>query len=201
MLINGKRRHHSSLLNINGTIGRGTVVTDLNTIPASTIEGIEILSEDAVALYWFDAIAGLINLRLKESMNYSDSKILNEVSQEGDGQNYQLGGIIGTNLGKSKGFLNLSMDFRKSTSINRAGPYSGKIYGDERDHDPNIINQFYSQTRLPYGKAMEIGAGDADNAGFFLNIKLPIAQNFEIYAFGGLNCRLGKSRGFYRFPY
>ncbi|MEE8519839.1 MAG: TonB-dependent receptor, partial [Gemmatimonadota bacterium] len=66
VLINGKRRHHSSLVNVNGTFGRGTVGTDLNAIPAAAIERIEILRDGASAQYGSDAIAGVINIVLKE---------------------------------------------------------------------------------------------------------------------------------------
>jgi len=200
VLVNGKRRHHSSLLNINGTTGRGSVSTDLNAIPLIAIEDIEVLSEDAVALYGSDAIGGVINIKLKENQNYSEIRALSGITQKGDGQNYQLGGIVGIELG-SKGQLNVSMDFRKNEPINRAGRYTGPIFGDDRDEDEQEIQNFYNQTGLPYGKVMEIGAGGSDNAGLFLNLEYPIKDNLEFYLSSGVNYRLGKSRGFYRFPY
>lgn len=65
VLVNGKRRHVSSLLNINGTVGRGSAAVDLNTIPALAIERIEVLRDGAASQYGSDAIAGVINVRLK----------------------------------------------------------------------------------------------------------------------------------------
>src|SRR5712671_4639591 len=65
VLINGKRRHTSALVNVNGTIGRGSTGVDLNAIPASSIERIEILRDGAAAQYGSDAIAGVINIILK----------------------------------------------------------------------------------------------------------------------------------------
>ena len=65
VLVNGKRRHVSSLLNINGTVGRGSAAVDLNTIPALAIERIEVLRDGASSQYGSDAIAGVINVRLR----------------------------------------------------------------------------------------------------------------------------------------
>ena len=69
VLINGKRRHVSSLLNINGTVGRGSAAVDLNTIPALAIERIEVLRDGASSQYGSDAIAGVINVQLKRAVN------------------------------------------------------------------------------------------------------------------------------------
>ena len=69
MLINGKRRHQSSLINIFGSRGRGNTGTDLNAIPLAAIERIEILRDGASAQYGSDAIAGVMNIVLKESVN------------------------------------------------------------------------------------------------------------------------------------
>ena len=64
VLVNGKRRHTSALLNINGTIGRGSAAVDLNSIPALAIERVEVLRDGASSQYGSDAIAGVINIRL-----------------------------------------------------------------------------------------------------------------------------------------
>ena len=65
VLVNGKRRHTAALLNINGTVGRGSAAVDLNAIPALAIERIEVLRDGASSQYGSDAIAGVINIRLK----------------------------------------------------------------------------------------------------------------------------------------
>ena len=67
VLVNGKRRHVSALLNINGTVGRGSAAVDLNTIPALAIERIEVLRDGASSQYGSDAIAGVINIQLKKA--------------------------------------------------------------------------------------------------------------------------------------
>jgi iron complex outermembrane receptor protein len=66
VLLNGKRRHTSSLVNINGSVGRGSVGTDMNVIPVAAIERIEVLRDGAAAQYGSDAIAGVINIVLKK---------------------------------------------------------------------------------------------------------------------------------------
>jgi iron complex outermembrane recepter protein len=67
VLVNGKRRHVSALLNINGTIGRGSAAVDLNLIPGIAISRIEVLRDGAAAQYGSDAIAGVINVQLKST--------------------------------------------------------------------------------------------------------------------------------------
>src|SRR5215212_7261239 len=86
VLINGKRRHTSSLVYIFGTRGRGNVGTDLNTIPVSAIERIEILRDGAAAQYGSDAIAGVINIILKKDAGMDVVLSAGEYT-EGDGQN------------------------------------------------------------------------------------------------------------------
>src|SRR6476469_6379562 len=67
VLVNGKRRHVSALLNINGTIGRGSAAVDLNLIPGLAIGRVEVLRDGAAAQYGSDAIAGVINIQLKSA--------------------------------------------------------------------------------------------------------------------------------------
>ena len=67
VLVNGKRRHAASLVNVNGTIGRGSSAVDLNTIPTAIVQSIEVLRDGASAQYGSDAIAGVVNLRLREA--------------------------------------------------------------------------------------------------------------------------------------
>ena len=72
VLVNGKRRHAASLVNVNGTIGRGSSAVDLNTIPNSIVQSIEVLRDGASAQYGSDAIAGVLNLRLREARDGGD---------------------------------------------------------------------------------------------------------------------------------
>lgn len=116
VLINGKRRHTSSLVNVNGTFGRGSVGTDLNSIPTSAIKRIEVLRDGAAAQYGSDAIAGVINIILNESVNELTASITtganfaeNANGQTGgvDGQTTNVAASYGLPLGTNGGFINL----------------------------------------------------------------------------------------------
>jgi len=65
VLVNSKRRHASALVNVNGTIGRGSASVDLNTIPTAIVKSIEVLRDGAAAQYGSDAISGVVNMRLR----------------------------------------------------------------------------------------------------------------------------------------
>ncbi|MEK6756276.1 MAG: TonB-dependent receptor plug domain-containing protein, partial [Bacteroidota bacterium] len=117
VLINGKRRHQSSLINIFGSRGRGNTGTDLNAIPASAIERIEILRDGASAQYGSDAIAGVINVVLKSSVNeFSGSMSTGahesryRTDRSYDGEELQVNGNYVASLGEN-GFANITLDY------------------------------------------------------------------------------------------
>ena len=91
VLINGKRRHSSALVHVNGTFGRGTVGVDLNSIPKAAVERIEILRDGAAAQYGSDAIAGVINIVLKDNTEGIQLNNLVGTTGEGDGRSSQDG--------------------------------------------------------------------------------------------------------------
>ncbi len=100
VLINGKRRHNAALVHVNGTIGRGSTSVDLNAIPVSAIERIEVLRDGAAAQYGSDAIAGVINLILKSDQQASVATTAGQTS-ESDGEVLQAEGNYGFQLGES----------------------------------------------------------------------------------------------------
>jgi iron complex outermembrane receptor protein len=137
VLVNGKRRHTSSLVNINGSPGRGSVGTDLNAIPAFAIEKIEVLRDGASAQYGSDAIAGVININVKKNTNKLDvalfgggnlSKGANDHSGGIDGGNYQLDLNYGTGLGKEKSFINGTASFQLRDATSRAKDVTGNLF-------------------------------------------------------------------------
>ncbi|KVV15446.1 TonB-dependent receptor [Flavobacterium sp. TAB 87] len=137
VLVNGKRRHTSSLVNINGSPGRGSVGTDLNAIPAFAIERIEVLRDGASAQYGSDAIAGVININVKKNTNKLDvnlfsggnfSKGANDHSGGVDGGNYQLDLNYGTSLGKEKSFINATASFQLRDATSRAKDVTGALF-------------------------------------------------------------------------
>ena len=119
VLVNGKRRHNSSLVNINGTVGRGSVGTDLNVIPTASIKRIEVLRDGAAALYGSDAIAGVINIQLKDdSTGVSSSGYYGQTTQN-DGRTEQADINVGIGL-NGRGFLDVSGQFVNRGYTNRA---------------------------------------------------------------------------------
>jgi len=119
VLVNGKRRYSQSLVNINGTIGRGSVGTDLNTIPTASIKRIEVLRDGAAALYGSDAIAGVINIQLKDDTTHFSASSLYGQTTQSDGKTEQVDFSTGINLNK-RGFLDLSGQFLNRSYTNRS---------------------------------------------------------------------------------
>lgn len=137
ILVNGKRRHTSALVNINGSPGRGSVGTDLNAIPSFAIERIEVLRDGAAAQYGSDAIAGVINIVLKKNANYLTGGIQyganlssgsNNFEGGADGQTAQIDLNYGTSLGKPGSFLNITGTAVTRQATSRAGIRSNGIF-------------------------------------------------------------------------
>jgi iron complex outermembrane receptor protein len=188
VLVNGKRRHMSALINVNGSIGRGSGMVDLNAIPASAIDRIEILRDGAAAQYGSDAIAGVINIILKEG---SPNEILTTFGQtvESDGEVIQGGGNYAVPLGED-GVLQLAGEYRNRGFTNRSAPDLRQQYfaGDPRNSDP-ALNGLINHRQ---------GDSDTEDGGLFLNLSKPVADAVELYAFGGGTLRSGESAGFFR---
>lgn len=135
VLVNGKRRHPSSLVNVNGSPGRGSVGTDLNAIPAFAVERIEVLRDGASAQYGSDAIAGVINVKMKEATgklalsiygggNFSQGS--NNFKGGVDGGNVQVDANYGVRIGKA-GFINVTGSAQMRNATSRAMPATGDI--------------------------------------------------------------------------
>jgi iron complex outermembrane recepter protein len=140
VLVNGKRRHTSALVNINGTVGRGAVGTDMNVIPVAAIERIEVLRDGAAAQYGSDAIAGVINVVLKKDFsgfaaslttgaNVTDLKYTAPIiggatksysEKMTDGQVLQFDLMKGFRLG-TEGYLTLAAQYNDRGKTNRSG--------------------------------------------------------------------------------
>lgn len=119
VLVNGKRRHANSVLNVNNSVGRGTAGVDLDAIPESAIARIEILRDGAAAQYGSDAIAGVVNIILKSDATGGAAFASAGVTGEGDGETWATGGYVGFALGDG-GHLTLSAEARGQAATNRA---------------------------------------------------------------------------------
>lgn len=124
VLINGKRQHTTAIVNVNGTLGRGSSPVDLNAIPMNAIARIEVLRDGAAAQYGSDAIAGVINIILKGGNHGgSVSGTMGQYSKHdnADGRTTQGGADGGFALGQ-KGWIYLSADYTHQDPTNLAGP-------------------------------------------------------------------------------
>jgi iron complex outermembrane receptor protein len=201
VLIDGKRRHASSLVNVNGTIGRGSVSTDLDAIPLAAIDHIEIMRDGAGAQYGSDAIAGVINIILKDQTTSFSLSTAYQPTIAGDGDELYIGVNYGVGTGKI-GHINFSTEIRNSESINRAGDYTGTVYTNDTVMDEVLVdnNMFFSQTGFNDKQTMEIGAASRFDGSVFLNGSLEMGEKAQFYFNGGFNYRQGNAHAFYRFP-
>ncbi|MFV9551517.1 TonB-dependent receptor [Algibacter sp. PT7-4] len=190
VLINGKRRHQSSLVNVFGTRGRGNSGTDLNAIPANAIKRIEVLRDGASAQYGSDAIAGVINIVLKDNTDgFSGGITYGAYSTAiGDGWEDATGETLSNVEGKNR------LD-GKDRSWDGATVKIDANYGVALNDNGGFVNfttEFLSrQNTLRPGFAWRKGYGSAgvDGFNFMINAALPINDNTEVYAFGGRNYR------------
>ena len=137
VLNNGKRRHNSSLVNVNGTFGRGSVGTDLNSIPSAAIKRLEVLRDGAAAQYGSDAIAGVINIVLNDNVNELNFKVTsganfskNSNNQTGgvDGETVNVSASYGVPLGDNGGFINFTGDFDYREDYGRMKEWEGNVF-------------------------------------------------------------------------
>lgn len=190
VLINGKRRHQSSLVNIFGTRGRGNSGTDLNAIPANAIKRIEVLRDGASAQYGSDAIAGVINIVLKDNTDGFSGGITYGAYSTAIGEGWEdatgetLSNVEGENRldGKDKSWdgTTVKIDANYGIALNDDGGFI------------NFTTEFLSrQNTLRPGFSWRQGYGSAgvDGFNFMVNAALPINDKTEFYAFGGRNYR------------
>ncbi|BAP29715.1 ferric enterobactin receptor [Chryseobacterium sp. StRB126] len=186
LLLNGKRYHQSSLINLFGTKGRGNTGYDMNTIPIGAIKRVEVLRDGASAQYGSDAIAGVINVILNDrdkgfegnafyGMNLFKSPGNNDVVSDHkvDGITFDFSGNLGTKIGNKGGFGNFTAEFiNKDYAI--------------RNANPDIYNN-------PPAPRQRFGDAKAQNVYFFGNIELPLTDGLKFYSRQGFSHRNTKA--------
>ena len=181
VLVNGKRRHSMAWLRVlDGVVGYGSGGTDLRAIPSAALARVEVLRDGAAAQYGSDAIAGVINLVLRDK---ADGGELTLHGGLGGGDGSRLGASFngGVPLG-TEGFLNVTGEWYESAALKRNGGNGG--------HDPDFQDELITYS-----------APKHDGWALFFNAGLPTGDAGEFYAFGGLSRREGVSSGAYRFRY
>ncbi len=186
VLVNSHRRHTSALVNINGSIGRGSAAVDLNTIPTIAISSVEVLRDGASAQYGSDALSGVINLRLREASEgggatvtfgqyFTDVDTTRLSRSEEDGFTYTIAAWQGFSL-PNDGFLTLSGEWLDRDPTSRG------------DRDPRIT----SPAQSPTGSLVTSRFGDPDlqQATFYLNAAMPLGiESWELYSWIGYQAR------------
>lgn len=176
VLVNGARRHRSALVNLQlaplGTVNQGSQAVDFSTLPAAAIERIEVLRDGASAQYGSDAIAGVVNVILKDaSSGYSFSVQTGEYS-EGDGARTTYSGNGGFELGPS-GFLNASFEYSGSDKTSRG------VARPDAAFVASVVGQ--DQTPLD-GLGQRWGDPEVDVWKLFLNSGIEINENLDLYS-------------------
>ncbi|MCZ0936446.1 MAG: TonB-dependent receptor [Gemmatimonadetes bacterium] len=188
VLVNGKRRHGVAFAKVLAVSGQGTTGTDLRAIPVHAIERIEVLREGAASQYGSDAIAGVINIVLKDDASgVSASTFLGRTSR-GDGMRLFTSANAGVPLGD--GFFNITMEVARQEVTNRAGA-APTCFGPDPSYGPCADG----------GKVIQLqrnGEPDYRGAGFMANAAIPVGESAELYAFGGYSAREAVSDGLYR---
>jgi iron complex outermembrane receptor protein len=179
VLVNGKRRHQQALVAVQENVGRGSAGTDLSSIPLSAIARVEILRDGAAAQYGSDAIAGVINIILKDHEGGNAWGQFRTTS-ENDGDTFKAGLHYGFEIGDG-GYLNLTYEYIDQDMMNRADETNW--YGASPVTDQLTL----------------VGESDVESDAFWVNAGLPVGDG-ELYAFGGYTKKEGESLGFYRGP-
>jgi len=212
VLINGKRRHTSALVNLNGSIGRGSVSTDFNAIPSAMIDRIEVLRDGASAQYGSDAIAGVINVILRKDAVFG-LNLGYGVNGEGDGADYKFDVFEGGKLG-DKGVLFVDLYMRDHGATNRSLPdtrqqyfginattgapvaFSGN-YGSGTGLSPaagNLDPREQIVNRINH----RFGDPETKDKGIWFNGEYPLTDDLDLYFFGGASNRHANGAGFFR---
>ncbi len=215
VLLNSKRRHSSSLVNVNGTIGRGSAAVDLNTIPTAAVQSIEVLRDGASAQYGSDAIAGVINIRLKDKSdggdvtmsygvrdsNYSvpvgsppagatwspGDKVSRNVS---DGETFTVSGWKGFSIGEA-GFFTLAAEYKDQSRTERTGY-------DVRQQYP-LDNGAFDSREISFDRFNAwYGEPDMTQLTLFANFGSELSNGATLYGWASYQDRDASSAGFYR---
>jgi iron complex outermembrane receptor protein len=215
VLVNGKRRQSAALVNINGTIGRGASSVDLNTIPDAIVKSVEVLRDGASAQYGSDAIAGVIDLRLREDRDGGDATVSYGVhktdydiltGQPPAGAGWSVpatisrsrtdGGILtmsawkGLSLG-SNGFFTLAAEFKNQAHTERGGydvrQQYPKVNGafDPRELTFNRFDAWYGEPKI-------------NQKSVFANMGYDLSGSAKLYGWASYQDRNALSAGFYR---
>lgn len=201
ILINGKRKNLSALLYTQTSPGRGETGADISAIPTDAIKRVEILRDGASAQYGSDAIAGVMNIILKDNANFGSATLRSGITSEGDGEMIGIAVNNGSTIGDNRGFINYTIDFSKTNLANRPGTVDAEgefndfVYVNPNDSDGNPLP---NATNIITGNTIGLASvneylsrnPDADNINgspenaaskFLINSGFDLSDNTELY--------------------
>jgi len=200
ILVNGKRKNLSSLLYVQFSPGRGETGADLSAIPVDAIKNVEILRDGASAQYGSDAIAGVMNITLKDRYQYTYLTLTGGGTSEGDGGNYGATLNSGANIG-SRGFINYTVGLSQQDNAIRSGiidiPTEIATFGGD-DVTNDAINRYLAV--YPTGNN-ENGTGNTTAAKFVYNLGVPIGEKGLFYSNAAYVFKKVNSNANFRVPY
>lgn len=170
----------------------------MNTIPSLAVERTEILRDGAAAQYGSDAIAGIVNLQLRKTVNQDIFKTQYGVTKEGDGANFLSAINYGFKLGKENSYLNLTLHYQKLGESNRSNPYTGTIYSGTKRADDSIraARGVYPAT-APFTVGV-FGSSEVKSPQLFVNAAYPINNQWSLYSFGDYSYKEALGYGLFR---
>lgn len=199
VLVNGKRRHTSALVNTDSKIGKGNTPVDFNAIPVSAIKRIEVLRDGAGAQYGSDAVAGVINVILDDApeggalevsygLHHTDVEPIGQTLT--DGQTGYFSGNVGTALGSDGGFLRVGVEYKERNGTNRAG----------FDQIPFFEEQTADNLALAGKRNYWLGDGDSRAINGWFNSEIPLSERAALYAFGTFHQSRTEGANYFRYP-
>ena len=193
ILINGKRRHRSSVIILGGRISGGAHAADLAVIPPIALKRVEVLRDGAAAQYGSDAIAGVMNFVLKDAPDSGTVETRWGQFYEGDGNSRSIAANMGVPLDLSfiqSGFANFSFEYGSSDPTVRSVQHPGA---------QALINAGNTHVRQPYAQIWGAPEFHYDYK-LFGNLGLKLNSNAELYGWGNYSQRKIEGGFFYRNP-
>jgi iron complex outermembrane receptor protein len=201
ILINGKRKNLSALLYTQTSPGRGETGADISAIPTDAIKRVEILRDGASAQYGSDAIAGVMNIILKDTPNEGSATVRLGVTSEGDGETFGVAVNNGSSIGDDKGFINYTVDLSKVNLANRPGTVNALAEADGDlgfGADLGFVQEFLG--RNPDGGNIN-GSPETAAAKFSVNMGYDLSENTTLYGNAAYVYKAVNSFANYRVPY
>ncbi|HTJ51475.1 MAG TPA: TonB-dependent receptor, partial [Cyclobacteriaceae bacterium] len=207
VLINGKRKNLSSLLYVQFAPGRGETGADLSGIPTNAVKRVEILRDGASAQYGSDAIAGVMNIILKDKFEYSELNVTSGVTSKGDGASYGMSFNSGSNFARN-GFINYTIGVNQQDNAIRSGKIDvnteiatfGSYSGEGSASDPANKNIVDFLKINPTGGNLN-GTGATSAAKFEYNLGIPVGDHGQFYSNAAYVFKKVISNANYRVPY